>query len=1188
MTFEKKNASHMRKQFYLLFFLLGFPLLLSFTTYGQQYTLTPSAGNFVPLVGGTPVDVIEDDDAISAPINIGFTFNFFGQDYTQLKVSSNGFLSFDLNEFSQSFNSIGAGAVVSNIIAPLWDDLSGAGGLSQASFSTTGTAPDRIFTMEWLNWRWDYTGPVAISFQVKLLETTNQIAFIYRQETGAPIAPSAAIGIVGNNATQFYSLVFNPSSSSPKFQAVGYNFINGKPATGQVYWFDQSFIVPVAPVTSTSNVSVSAVTSNSMNISWTNGSGSNRLVFVKQTSAIENITPVNNQFYKPSSTFGIPFSDAGNGWHCIYNGDGSFATVSNLQSGFTYRIQVVEYNGHADQQKYLSSVAMLNPIAATTLLVKPSTPVSTIALNYISHDKVQLNLSEGNGSSRAIFVKASSTGLAEPIDNTTYSADAVFGNGNQIGSSGWFCVFNGPSATDLMITGLSPGTSYKIHVVDYNGVNGTELYNATAESATATFTTFPNHPVTYNFAASAGNFTPLVGGTTIPSIQSDDNLSSAKIPLGFTFYFKGVPFTEVTPSSNGLLSFNPYVSAHGTSFFTNDLTNSLARPLLAPLWDDLDGAGGQASYFTTGTAPNRIFTIQYLNWQWDWSAANNISFQVKLYEADNKIEFIYRQEAGAVANPLASIGLAFAGTNDFASLSNSSANPDISLVSETSTIAVKPANGQVYTFTPTKLNQTITFDALTQKSFGSSTFQLTASSTSGLPISFSSTNPGVATVSGNSVTLVGAGETMIRANQSGNSIFNAAAQVQQVLTVVKGNQTISFPAIASKKYGDAAFALNASSSSGLTLVYESSNTTVATVTNNEVTIIGVGSTTITAKQSGNENYNPAVDVQQTLTVQKADQQITFASLPEKILGDAPFPITATSSSGLPVTLASSNNAIATVSANTITIIGHGIVTISASQGGNSNYNAASSVQQTLKVRANQTITFAEIPAKKIGDPNFTLTPSASSGLVVQLSTSSNKITLTNGVVSIVSPGSVTITANQSGDDIFFAAPAVSRTFCINPSKPTISVTGLGSETPVLQSSSPSNNQWFKDGVAMTGHTGSSLTATGPGLYSLKVIVDGCSSESSETESLIITGINIEQDEIRIFPNPARDRITVDVRAMNLTQEVPVVIIDLTGREVVKSTVQKSIEIDVAKLQVGNYQVLVKHGSKTISKEFVKH
>ena len=84
--------------------------------------------------------------------------------------------------------------------------------------------------------------------------------------------------------------------------------------------------------------------------------------------------------------------------------------------------------------------------------------------------------------------------------------------------------------------------------------------------------------------------------------------------------------------------------------------------------------------------------------------------------------------------------------------------------------------------------------------------------------------------------------------------------------IVKQNQTITFPTLPSKIFGDADFAPGATSSSGLTVSYTSSNLSVATIVNGNIRLVGAGVTSITASQTGNTNYNAAAVVSQPLTV----------------------------------------------------------------------------------------------------------------------------------------------------------------------------------------------------------------------------------------------------------------------------------------------------------------------------------
>ena len=116
-----------------------------------------------------------------------------------------------------------------------------------------------------------------------------------------------------------------------------------------------------------------------------------------------------------------------------------------------------------------------------------------------------------------------------------------------------------------------------------------------------------------------------------------------------------------------------------------------------------------------------------------------------------------------------------------------------------------------------------------------------------------------------------------------------------------------------------------------------------------MTIVGAGSTNITASQTGDTDYNAASAVIQGFTVGKASQTTTFGALANKIFGDAPFALNGTASSGLTVSYVSSNTAVATVSGSTVTIIAAGSTNITASQTGDTDYNAASAVIQGFTV-----------------------------------------------------------------------------------------------------------------------------------------------------------------------------------------------------------------------------------------------
>ncbi|MEI6946353.1 autotransporter-associated beta strand repeat-containing protein [Paraflavisolibacter sp. H34] len=169
-------------------------------------------------------------------------------------------------------------------------------------------------------------------------------------------------------------------------------------------------------------------------------------------------------------------------------------------------------------------------------------------------------------------------------------------------------------------------------------------------------------------------------------------------------------------------------------------------------------------------------------------------------------------------------------------------------------------------YTREKREQTITFAALDTQKVGDADVPLTATATSGLAISYSSSNPEVAVVSGATLRILGAGTTTITARQEGDNFYHGAAALVRELTVEKRDQVISFAPLGEKAYGAADFDAGATASSNLGIVYTSSNTDVATIVNGQVHIRGLGTTLIAAAQEGNYMYKSAPTMVQSLTV----------------------------------------------------------------------------------------------------------------------------------------------------------------------------------------------------------------------------------------------------------------------------------------------------------------------------------
>jgi len=370
------------------------------------------------------------------------------------------------------------------------------------------------------------------------------------------------------------------------------------------------------------------------------------------------------------------------------------------------------------------------------------------------------------------------------------------------------------------------------------------------------------------------------------------------------------------------------------------------------------------------------------------------------------------------------------------------------IASQTGTADYLAATGVTKTLTVNKIAQTITLASTATKTFGDVAYTLPASTDKSKTITYSSSNTAVATVSGNTVTIKGAGTTDITATQAGDTYYYAAPTVTQTLTVNKANQIITFSAFATKTYGDAAIILPSTSSAGLSISYSSNNTAVASVSGNTLTINKAGSATITATQTGNANYTAASSVSQEIIIQKANQTIVWSNIPNKTFGDASFTLPTTTDKGLTIAYQSADVNIATVSANTVTIKSAGTVNITASQVGTENYNAASSVTLPLSIsKATQTITFADLPVCTYGGAPLTLAAASSSGLTVTYESSDYNIaSLTGNTLTIGSAGTCYITASVAGNVNYLTATPVQKLLTVNKANQTVTFDAIADKT----------------------------------------------------------------------------------------------------------------------------------------------
>lgn len=389
------------------------------------------------------------------------------------------------------------------------------------------------------------------------------------------------------------------------------------------------------------------------------------------------------------------------------------------------------------------------------------------------------------------------------------------------------------------------------------------------------------------------------------------------------------------------------------------------------------GGNGYEGYSSNPTSGGSAGTIAFKAKSADSASAESdfIYHNVSIIKYDQTISFghpgtqTYGSNVGLSASASSGLGVSFSVLSGPAYLSGNTL-----VFTGAGTVGVRASQGGDGTYhaapdvdhsvTVNPASQSITFSQPATQTYGTN-LNLSASATSGLGVSFSVLS-GPAYLSGNTLVFTGGGSVTVRASQGGNADYYAAANVDRTITVNKANQTITFNQPAAQTYGGQ-LALGATASSGLAVSYTVISGS-ATISFGTITFTGVGSVTVRAAQAGDAGYNPAADVDRTITVNKASQTITFTQPAAQTYGGQ-LALDATASSGLAVTYSVLSGPASLSGTNLLTLTGVGSVEVRAAQGGNANYNAAANVDRTITVnKADPTATFNP---RKLGTQTLT-------------------------------------------------------------------------------------------------------------------------------------------------------------------------------------------------------------------------
>jgi Bacterial Ig-like domain (group 3) len=269
-----------------------------------------------------------------------------------------------------------------------------------------------------------------------------------------------------------------------------------------------------------------------------------------------------------------------------------------------------------------------------------------------------------------------------------------------------------------------------------------------------------------------------------------------------------------------------------------------------------------------------------------------------------------------------------------------------------------------------------------------------------------------------------------------------AGITSNLFDIQKANQsiTVSMHAPANAAY-NASFTVAATSSSGLGVAYSSSG--VCTNVGPLFTMTG-GSGTCTVKydQAGDNNYTAATQVTESVAAQKANQSILVGThAPANAAYNASFTVAATSDSGLAIAYSSSG--VCTNVGPTFTMTsGAGTCTVKYDQAGDTNYNAATQVTESVTAeKAIQSINVStHAPANATYNASFTVAATSNSALAVSYSSSGvctnvgPTFTMTDGT------GACTVKYDQAGDNNYTAATQVTESVTAQKVNQSINIT----------------------------------------------------------------------------------------------------------------------------------------------------
>ena len=702
------------------------------------------------------------------------------------------------------------------------------------------------------------------------------------------------------------------------------------------------------------------------------------------------------------------------------------------------------------------------------------------------------------------------------------------------------------SPTIIYIVGSNNGTTW--YQVDYRNITppSSTNYNPYVFNPTTTTTSYSYFRLITNQVNAGGGVIHFsdwtltgnygiknlvnilsVGSATVTATETEDNnyvggtISSSLVVVngnpvynnGFSIpqltYANGGTYTVIDPSSTSIGLFyysssNPSVasvSGHTISILSVGTTTITASQYASGYYNS-----GSVSATLTITAATPLYGAFTINQQ-TFSTGGSVSLTPPL--STSPAMFSYSSSDTNIATVVGStVYLLGVGTVTMTASQGATANYTAGSTTTSFTIIAGTPTITNFSFSPTSYSS------------GGTVTIVDPSSNSTGAFSYTSSNPSIANVTGaHTITVYAAGTVTITANQAATANFNAQTATASLVinTIAPTIQTWTIPA---QNYGVGTYTLTAPTSNSTgTFTYTSSNPSVASISGSVVTVLTAGTVTVTATQGAAGNYSAGTSTTASLVINTIAPTIQTWTIPAQNYGVGTYTLTVpTSNSTGTFTYTSSNLSVASISGSVVTVLTAGTVTVTATQGAAGNYSAGTSTTASLVINTiAPTIQSWTIPAQNYGVGTYTLTAptSNSTGTFTYTSSDPSVASISGNVVTVLTAGTVTVTATQGAAGNYSAGTSTNASLVINTIAPTIQSWtipaqnyGVGTYTLTAPTSNSTGTfAYTSSNPSVASISGSVVTVLAAGTVTItatQAAAGNYSAGTSTTASLVIT------------------------------------------------------------------------------------